>query len=183
MKLLSEPPVLAYPNPDLPYEIISDASITGCGAILVQEGRPVAYFSSKYSPAEHNYTTGEQELLGIIKALKEWRCYVEGCMGLTLVTDHNPLTFFSVQPTLSRRQARWSEFLSRFHYEVRYSPGASNPADSLSRLYGSTPVVSAMVFALTVSEFNSDLLDRIKAETLLDPHFMNETIGLLDLSR
>ena len=174
-KLLSEPPVLAYPNPDLPYEIISDASITGCGAILVQEGRPIAYFSSKYSPAERNYTTGEQELLGIIKALKEWRCYVEGCMGLTLVTDHNPLTFFSVQPTLSRRQARWSEFLSRFHYEVRYSPGASNPADSLSRLYGNTPVVSAMVFALTVSEFNSDLLDRIKAETLLDPHFMNET--------
>ena len=175
--LLSEPPVLAYHNPDLPFEIISDASITGCGAILVQEDRPVAYFSSKYSAAERNYTTGEQELLGIIKALKEWRCYVEGCHGLTLVTDHNPLTFFSVQPTLSRRQARWSEFLSRFHYEVKYSPGASNPADSLSRLHGSNPTASAaMVFALTVSEFKSDLLDRIKADSLLDPHFQDETL-------
>jgi len=175
-KLLIEPPVLAYPNPDLPYEIISDASITGCGAILVQEGRPVAYFSSRYSSAERNYTTGEQELLGIIKALKEWRCYVEGCQGLTLVTDHNPLTFFSVQPTLSRRQARWSEFLSRFHYEVKYSPGASNPADSLSRLYGNANAVASMVFALTISEFKSDLLDRIKVESNLDPHFKDESV-------
>ena len=93
-------PVLAYPDPEQPYELISDASMAGCGAVLVQDGRPIAYFSSKFSSAERNYTTGEQELLGIIKALKEWRCYLEGCQGLTLVTDHNPLTFFSVQPTL-----------------------------------------------------------------------------------
>jgi hypothetical protein len=175
-KLLCEAPVLAYPNPDLPYEIISDASITGCGAILVQEGRPIAYFSSRYSPAERNYTTGEQEMLGIIKALKEWRCYVEGCVGLTLVTDHNPLTFFSVQPTLSRRQARWTEFLSRFTFEIKYSPGVTNPADSLSRLYSNSPTVaSAMAFAITISEFKSDLLDRIKAASLLDPHFQDES--------
>ena len=174
-RLLSEPPVLAYPNPELPYEIISDASITGCGAILVQEDRPVAYFSSKFSSAERNYTTGEQELLGLVKALQHWRCYCEGCVGLTLVTDHNPLTFFSAQPTLSRRMARWSEFLSRFHFEIKYSPGASNPADSLSRLYGNSSTASSIVFALTVSEFKSDLLERIKAESMLDPHFKDNS--------
>ena len=166
--LLMSPPLLAYPNPDLPYELISDASITGCGAVLVQEGKPLAYFSSKFCPAERNYTTGEQELLGIIKALKEWRCYLEGCQGLTLVTDHNPLTFFSVQPTLSRRQARWSEFLSRFHFVVKYRPGATNPADPLSRLFGHTAL---SLLAVTVNEFNSDLLARIKEGSLLDPHF------------
>jgi len=170
-QLLVSPPVLRYPDPDLPYEIISDASITGCGAILTQEGQPIAYFSSRFSSAEHNYTTGEQELLGLIKALKEWRCYVEGCKELTLVTDHNPLTFFSVQPNLSRRQARWSEFLSRFHFHVKYRPGATNPADSLSRLYSTPAAASLMTLAITVSEFSSDLLDRIKAESLLDPHF------------
>jgi hypothetical protein len=73
-QLLASPPVLAYPNPEIPYELNSDASVTGCGAVLVQDGKPVAYFSSKFSDAERNYTTGEQELLGIIKALKEWRC-------------------------------------------------------------------------------------------------------------
>ena len=87
---LASPPVLAYPNPDLSYELVSDASLTGCGAVFTQEGRPVAYFSSKFSPAERNYTSGEQELLGIIKSLKEWRCYLEGSQGLSIVTDHNP---------------------------------------------------------------------------------------------
>ena len=173
-EMLSNPPVLAFPNPDLPYELISDASVTGCGAVLTQSGRPIAYFSSKFSSAERNYTTGEQEMLGIIKALKEWRCYLEGSQDLTLVTDHNPLTFFSVQPTLSRRQARWSEFLSRFHFTVRYRPGASNPADPLSRLYG--PVAPIMTLAVTVSEFNSDLLTRIKAASLSDPEFQDEKI-------
>ena len=170
--MLANPPVLAFPNPDLPYELVSDASVTGCGAVLTQAGKPIAYFSSKFSSAERNYTTGEQEMLGIIKALKEGRCYIEGTQSLTLVTDHNPLTFFSVQPTLSRRQARWSEFLSRFHFTVRYRPGASNPADSLSRLYG--PTASVIALAVTVSEFSSDLLSRVKAATLTDPHFEDE---------
>jgi hypothetical protein len=82
---LMSPPVLAYPDTNLPYEFICDASITGCKAGLTQESCPIAYFSSKFSSAERNYTTGEQELLGIIKALKELRCYLEGFGGLTIV--------------------------------------------------------------------------------------------------
>ena len=66
------------PDPPRPYEIISDASLHGTGAVLIQDGRPLAYASKRFSPAEKNYTTGEQELLGVISALKEWRCYVEG---------------------------------------------------------------------------------------------------------
>ncbi len=170
---LVSPPLLAYPDPDLPYELISDASITGCGAVLVQEGRPVAYFSSKFSSAEHNYTTGEQEMLGIIKALKEWRCYLEGCKGLTLVTDHNPLTFFSVQPTLSRRQARWQEFLSRFHFVVKYRPGAINPADPLSRLHSTAGTAAVAVLAVTVSEYQPELLQSIREASAKDPHFQD----------
>ena len=181
-KLLVSPPVLAYPDTDLPYELISDASVTGCGAVLVQAERPVAYFSSKFSSAERNYTTGEQEMLGIIKALKEWRCYLEGCQGLTLVTDHNPLTFFSVQPNLSRRQARWSEFLSRFNpFQVRYRPGVTNPADSLSRLHAAlaytcfSPAQNA-VLALTLAEYKPDLLTRLQAATSDDPDFKNPAV-------
>jgi transposase InsO family protein len=158
-QLLMSPPLLSYPDHDKPYELISDASITGCGAVLVQEGKPLAYFSSKFNPAERNYTTGEQEMLGLIKALREWRCYLEGCKALTLVTDHNPLTFFSTQPSLSRRQARWLEFLSRFHYEVKYLPGEKNPADSLSRLHG--PMLSSML-AVTVAEFAPSMLHELR---------------------
>ncbi len=49
------------------------------------------------------------------------------------MTDHQANTFLDVQKSLSRRQTRWAEFLSRFHIEWKYKPGAKNPADPLSR--------------------------------------------------
>jgi hypothetical protein len=98
----------------------------------MQDGRPVAYRSKKFSPAEVNYTTGEQELLGIIQALDEWRCYLEGS-EMVLVTDHKPITYLDTQPHLSRRQARWVEKLARFNYTWKYRPGRVNVADPLSR--------------------------------------------------
>ena len=66
---LANPPVLAMPDPQRPYEIINDASLHGTGAVLIQDGRPLAYTSKRFGPAEKNYTTGEQELLGVISAL------------------------------------------------------------------------------------------------------------------
>ena len=130
---ITSAPVLALPDFDKPFEIITDASIVGTGGVLMQEGRPVAYRSAKLTPPERNYTTGEQELLAVYQALCEWRCYVEGAVGLTLVTDHNPLTYLQTQQTLSRRQARWMEFMSRFNYTWQYRPGRINVADPLSR--------------------------------------------------
>ena len=52
-----------------------------------------------------------------------------------VVTDHNSLKYLQTQPTLSRRQARWSEFLAKFDFEIVYRPGKGNVvADALSRL-------------------------------------------------
>jgi hypothetical protein len=51
-EILISPPILAYPDPNLSYELISDASITDCGAVLTQESCTIAYFSSKFRSAE-----------------------------------------------------------------------------------------------------------------------------------
>jgi hypothetical protein len=50
-----------------------------------------------------------------------------------VVTDHCPLTFFKMQPLLTKRQARWSEFLEEFKYKWEYRLGRTNVADPLSR--------------------------------------------------
>ncbi len=63
--------------------------------VLLQQGRPVAFMSKKLSAAERNYTTGEQELLAVVQALREWRCYLEG-QPFVVKTDHKPLTFLQV---------------------------------------------------------------------------------------
>jgi hypothetical protein len=70
---LTNAPVLAPPELGKPFEVVSDASGVGLGAILLQDGRPVAFESRKLSPAEQNYTVTEQEMLGVVHALKTWR--------------------------------------------------------------------------------------------------------------
>ena len=62
-----------------------------------------------------------------------WRCYLEGAPTFKVVTDHNPLIWFNTQTVLSRRQARWSEYLQRFDFEWEYRPGKQNIADPISR--------------------------------------------------
>jgi hypothetical protein len=94
----------------------------------------VAYTSAKLSKAERNYTTTEQELLGIVCALEEWRCYLEGAQRtVKIVTDHNPLTYLREQKTLSRRLVRWVQFMARFDHVILYKPGSGNVADPVSR--------------------------------------------------
>lgn len=137
-------PVLALPDPTQPYEVICDASAFAIGAILLQHGRPIAYESRKLIPAEQNYHTSDRELLAVVHALKVWRCYLEGAKFM-VVTDHKPNTSFPTQALLSRRQARWLEFLESFAFDWQYRAGVCNPADPLSRPPGHSQAFAMMV--------------------------------------
>jgi hypothetical protein len=131
---LTHAPVLALPNNALPYDVVTDASGEGLGAVLMQEGRPVAFYSKKLTSAERSYAPHDLELLAIHRALQEWRCYLEG-PKVRIVTDNDPLTFLKKQKLLSRWQARCMQFIeSRFDYEIVYRPGRTNVADPLSRI-------------------------------------------------
>ena len=126
--------VLRFPDFSLPFrvEVVTDASLDGLGAVLLQQGRPVAFMSKKLTSAERNYHTGEQELLAVVQALRDWRCYLEG-QPFVVKTDHKPLTFLQGVPTLSRRQARWLEYMARFNFTWEHCAGSLNVADALSR--------------------------------------------------
>jgi hypothetical protein len=87
---LSSAPVLALPDFTLPFQVIADASLMGTGVVLVQNGRPVAFYSHKFAVAEKNYTTGDQELLAVVLALESgtviWRELLRWSWSLT--TNH-----------------------------------------------------------------------------------------------
>lgn len=117
-----------------------DASNWSTGGTLLQYGDddqlyPVAYFSSKHSAQECNYDIYDKELLAVIKALEEWRPELEGTRNVfEIVTDHKNLQTFSTTKQLTPRHMRWSEFLSRFNFRIRYRPGTLNTMpDALSR--------------------------------------------------
>ena len=138
---MTSAPILAVPNFEAPFTVVTDASGFGIGAVLMQEDasatkRPIAFHSARLSDAERNYPVGEQELLAVISALRKWRCYLEGAKGgVTIVTDHLPNTFLDTKSAkqLSRRQVRWQLELSRINPNWVYEKGQTNAADPLSR--------------------------------------------------
>jgi hypothetical protein len=141
------------PLPDLnkPFQVITDSSGYAIGAVLIQDGQPVAFESRKMNPAQRNYHTTDKELLAIVHALKLWRCYLAGAK-FEILTDHKPLIYLRTQPVLSQRQARWSEFLSEFFVNWEYLPGEINPADSLSRLQDTEPQPTVLTMVLSTRQ-------------------------------
>ena len=142
-----------------PFEVISDACGTGLGCALLQDQRPIAFGGRKLHGAETRYSATEQELLGVIFALKKWRCYLEGTSKpFVMVTDHAPNTYFSEQPKLSARQARWSEILASYNFQWLYRPGKKNLADPLSR----HPAFAAAVTRSHATQSKDSSLPRVK---------------------
>lgn len=133
---LSNPPVLAFPDPAKPYELYTDSSEFAQGATLLQDHgsglQPIAYYSHKLTPAETNYGTGELELLAVVRALKEYRPYLEGA-EFSIRTDHANLRYVHTQIPPSKRYARWLEYLQQFAAKITYVQGSQNLTDALSR--------------------------------------------------
>lgn len=138
-KAFSSAPFLVHADVSLPFVVESDASDFALGAVLSQtiNGilKPIAFHSRQLLPAERNYTVHDKELLAIIDSLKVWRHYLQGAKNpFIILCDHKNLTYFMELRQLSRRQARWANFLSGFDFEIRHVPGAANcRADALSR--------------------------------------------------
>jgi RNase H-like domain found in reverse transcriptase/Reverse transcriptase (RNA-dependent DNA polymerase) len=121
--------VLLMPNQSKPFQIKSDAYKVATGTVLTQldsngDRHPVAFLSKTFSETERKYEIYDQELLGIIRALKEWRHYIQGSGHITIVySDHKHLTYFRTAQKLNDRQARWSLYLSGFNLKLVHLPG------------------------------------------------------------
>ena len=65
--------LLAYPDYALPFDIYTDASSPQLGVVIMQRGRPIAFFSSKLSETQRKYSVTELESLIIVEALTEFK--------------------------------------------------------------------------------------------------------------
>jgi RNase H-like domain found in reverse transcriptase len=133
-------PVLTHYKPSCPLVIETDAFDYALAAILSQvesnrEIHLVTYLSWTFLDTELNYDTHDKELMAIYKTFKAWRHYLEDTEVLIdVVTDHKNLKYFCTTQILSRRQAQWSTFLSRFNMVIRFCPGRlRTKPDALTR--------------------------------------------------
>ena len=112
-------PLLALPNFSKTFEIECDSSGIGIGAILMQEKRPIAYFSEKLNEAALNYLTYDEELYALVRALETWQHYFWP-KEFVIHIDHESLKHLKRQGKLNRRHAQWMEFIKTFPYVIMY---------------------------------------------------------------
>lgn len=139
--MMTHAPVLQAPDMSKPYIIETDSSDFGCGGVLLQKDdhgvlHPLAFESKKFSSAERNYPAQERELLGVLHALRTWRCFIDGA-DYVVYTDHNPLQYLRSQVKPTPRLVRWLSEIETYDPKILYKPGKDNHVpDLLSRRDG-----------------------------------------------
>ena len=136
-------PILHYFDFSKPSILETDASDFALGAVISQyddDGvlHPIAFHSRSFlAVGEINYDTHDKELLAIVDAFKVWRHYLIAAPPSSptlVISDHHNLLHFESSQQLNRRQHRWAQFLSQFHFQIHFRPGKQGgKPDALSR--------------------------------------------------
>ena len=127
---------LSYFDPAKPIILQCDASTVGLGAVLLQEGKPIAYASRSLTSTEKNYVPLELECLAVVFGCQRFDQYIYGQKEVLVHTDHQPLEFIFRKSLLvcPRRLQRMRLMLQRYDIQVRYRQGVVQVvADMLSR--------------------------------------------------
>ena len=138
---ITSAPILALLDNSRPYWVEADSSDFTTGAVLSQQNledgkwHPVAFLSKSLSPVEQNYEIHNKEMLAIVRALEEWRHFLEGAEHqFEIWMDHKNLEYFITAKKLNWRQAWWSLLLARFNFLLHHRPRKTmGKSDTLSQ--------------------------------------------------
>jgi hypothetical protein len=94
--------MLDQPETTKPFDVYYDASGTGLGGVLMQEGRVISYSLRPLRHHEEHYPAHDLELAAVVMALQTWRHYLLGNV-VHIYTDHTSLKYIFTQPDLNMR--------------------------------------------------------------------------------
>ena len=82
----------------IPTKLSVDASFKGLGAVLLQDGHPVAYASKALTDSQQNYAQIEKEILAVVFGCTRFHEYIYGMPTVEVETDHKPLEAILKRP-------------------------------------------------------------------------------------
>ena len=154
-----------YPNHNKPYHIYTDASNYQHGACLMQNERPVAYYSKKLNSAQMNYATIDKELLCVVATLREFCSMLLGA-ELHIHTDNKTIHNVSDSP---ERHLRWISYVDEYGPTLHYIEGPRNMiAHTFSRLSLGKKAAAVVSNSESETEYSSLNDDREILECLLN---------------
>jgi hypothetical protein len=128
---VSKETLLVFPDFEKEFHVYTDASNKQLGAVIMQDGKPLALYNRKLNSAQTRYTTGEQELLIIVESLKEFRDIILG-QQVIVHTDHLNILYGKLS---NDRITRWRLLLQDYGPNYVHIAGKNNiVTDALSRL-------------------------------------------------
>ncbi|RLN36021.1 polyprotein [Panicum miliaceum] len=131
---LTSAPVLALPDFKKQFVVETDASEKGIGAVLMQDGHPLAYLSRALGPKTQGLSTYEKECMAILIAVDHWRTYLQGA-EFVIRTDQQSLVHLDEQRISTPWQQKALTKLMGLQFRIVYKKGLENrAADALSRL-------------------------------------------------
>lgn len=173
---LCQSPVLALPDFQKPFLVEADACYKGMRAVLVQEGKPVAYFSKAFGDKHLGLSIYEKEYLSIINAVDKWRPYLLG-RHFTIKTDHHSLQYLLEQKiTIALQQKGLSKLLG-LDYTIQYKKGTENvAADALSRRETESEV-TALAISAVQPQWIDDLVRSYKDDEWATDNLTNALVS------
>jgi hypothetical protein len=144
---LTHAPLLQLPDFNKTFEPECDAGGIGLCGVLLQEKKPVTYFSEKLSGPFLNYSTYDKELYALVRYLETWQHYLWP-KEFVIHSDHESLKYICSQGKLNRRHAKWVEFIESFLYVIKHMKGNENViAEALSRRYALLTQLDYKIFS------------------------------------
>jgi hypothetical protein len=132
---LTHAPLLQLPDFGKTFELKCDASGIGIGGILLQEDKPMTYFSEKLSGPYLNYSTYDKEFYTLVHILETRQHYLWP-KEFVIHAGYESLKQIRGQGKPNKRHAKWVEFIETFSYIIKHKKGKDNViVDALSRRY------------------------------------------------
>lgn len=165
---MSQAPVLALPDFAQSFVLETDACNTGIGAVLMQNGHPVAFLSQALCSRSQTLSTYEKECMAIILAVDKWRAYLQH-REFTILTDHQSLMHLSDQRLLTGIQHKAFVKLLGLQFVIKYKKGISNAAaDALSRQHdGQVVAAISKVTPMWMENLQNGYVDDAHAQQLI----------------
>ncbi|KAG0420325.1 Retrovirus-related Pol polyprotein from transposon 17.6 [Dictyocoela roeselum] len=142
---------LLIPDPNGKFTLETDASNIGLGAVLRQDGCPVAYVSRVLTKSEQSYGITEKEVLASLLAMEKLQFFLIGT-EFTLITDHKASEYMNFKIDFgSTRIQRWFHRFSRFNFNVVYIKGGEMVTpDALGRAFS----LKRMILMIMIKKYS-----------------------------